>query len=177
MQKDYLISGLNISNLRKHWSDAYGAENVVLYPFERLVKQPQLANEELSLLFDAPVEEELFLVKTKSNGSLSNNNIQFLRAMSIINKRLEGKNNLLTNSFKQINEDMRELYRIQLQKEDTKFNLLNKFLPSIKYNVPKSELSEFRTVINENFLAELEASGNFYGLLNTYVENTETFLK
>jgi len=167
MQKDYLISGLNISNLRKHWSDAY----------ERLVKQPQLANEELSLLFDAPVEEELFLVKTKSNGSLSNNNIQFLRAMSIINKRLEGKNNLLTNSFKQINEDMRELYRIQLQKEDTKFNLLNKFLPSIKYNVPKSELSEFRTVINENFLAELEASGNFYGLLNTYVENTETFLK
>jgi hypothetical protein len=177
MQRNYLISGLNISDLRKHWSEAYGAENVVLYPFERLVTQPQSANEELSLLFDTPAEEELFLVKTKSNSSLSDNNIQFLRAMSIINKRLEGKKNLLTSSFKQLNEDMRQLYRIQLQKEDTKFNLLNKFLPPIKYNVPKSEQAEFRTVIRENFLAELEENEDFYGLLDTYVENTEKFLK
>lgn len=81
MQKDYLISGLSISNLKKHWSEAYGAENVVLYPFERLVSQPQSANEELSLLFDTSAEEALFLVKTKSNSSLSDNNIQFLRAM------------------------------------------------------------------------------------------------
>jgi hypothetical protein len=102
MQKNYLMSGLNITSLRNYWSDAYGSENVILYPFERLVAQPKLANEELSLLFSLPCDKELFVVKTKSNKSLSDNSIQFLRSMSIINKKLKGRNNLLTNSFNQL---------------------------------------------------------------------------
>lgn len=73
MQKNHLILGLNIIRLMKNWSDAYGSENVILYPFEWLVAQPKLANEELYLLLSVPSDKELFVIKTKSNKSLTDN--------------------------------------------------------------------------------------------------------
>lgn len=72
---------------------------------------------------------------------------------------------------------MRMLYRVQLQKAGTEFTMLNKYLSSIKYEVPKSELDQFTYILHEKFLPSLSDMTGFYGLFDTYVEQINKLLK
>ncbi|MCY7296620.1 sulfotransferase [Alteromonas sp. a30] len=174
-QKEYLRSVLNLKTLLQHWQEAYGEEKVIVYPFEKLVEQPSVANTEISHRLGISASLNLFNITSKSNTSLSVENAQLLRALSILNKRIKGKDQQLALSFNRLNEDLRQLYRVQLQHTPKKFSFLKKLLAPMDFSFPHNERLEFNSLLLNSFVQELTQQDTLGDIVSSYKANIDKY--
>ena len=175
-QRNYLYSALNLKAMLGHWERAFGEENVVYYPLERLVASPAQANKELSAELNIPANMHLFELTQKVNTSLNSDSIQLLRAVSILNKRIQGRQGLLRLSFKKLDEQMRLLYRAELQREPKKFNFIKQQLSPISYALPTAEKLGFNNLISNYFLDGIKVRGDKFHVCEDYSVRLERYL-
>lgn len=175
-QRNYLSSALNLSAITHHWSEAYGDKNVIIYPFEKLVQSPIQANQEISRALGVSESLNLFKLGQKSNTSLNTENIQLLRALSILNRRIKGKKSNLEHSFKKLNEEMRLLYRVQLQQSPKEFSFLKNLLAPLNTSLPPTEKAYFKTLLTEHFLNEIKKQGDKYQIHDLYQTQINQYL-
>ncbi|MBO1254382.1 hypothetical protein J3L16_01640 [Alteromonas sp. 5E99-2] len=172
-QRSYIANILNLNDFLKHWDDAFGEDNVIVYPFERLISSPDVANQEISTSLGIPPALNLFQLQQQSNASLNSESAQLLRAASIFNRRIQGPSNNLANTFNKLNEDMRLLYRVELQRRPRAFGFSKELLSPLNFSLPEVERKFLKVLIQDGFLAEIIRRGDKYKIAETYQTRVE----
>ena len=174
-QRSYLANALDLKNMLRHWDEAFGEQNVIVYPFERIIASPAQANEEISDALNIPASLNLFQLRQRSNVSLNNESAQLLRALTILNRRIQGRNEYLSSSFKKLNDDFRLLYRVELQSHPRKFSFINRLLNPLEFTLPPVEKKYISSLINDCFLSEIARRGDKYNTVAAYEDRLNKY--
>lgn len=157
VESDAILEHFNLCALVAHWSEAFGEQNIIIYPFEKLCVKPTEANNELCRAISLH-EQHIFSLQKQANRSISIEQAYLLRALSVLNRSVAKYDSSLKSSFEKLNKEMRLLYRVALQKSGSTA-LHNRIeVPNRLPRLPASIREKLTHQLQQNFFPALCAS-------------------